>query len=93
MTNSIESSIIFNLSSEKEKNEFINALKSEERNLKRSSWTVSKNKKGIVFKISAQDPVAFRATLNAISQYMIIFNKTELFEKVRSKPVGLIKKE
>jgi len=76
MINSIETEITFDLSTEKDKNDFINALKSEPKEMQRSSWTIQKNKKGIIFKITAQDPVALRATLNAITQFMILFNKT-----------------
>jgi hypothetical protein len=46
---------------------------SEETSFDRSSFTIKKTQEGILFSITANDAVALRATLNSISQLLIIF--------------------
>jgi tRNA threonylcarbamoyladenosine modification (KEOPS) complex Pcc1 subunit len=48
-------------------------LAAEETGFDRSSFTVKKMKDGVEFDIRAKDAVALRATLNSISQLLIIF--------------------
>lgn len=45
----------------------------EETGFDRSSFTVSKKEGGLEFDVKASDAVALRATLNSISQLLIIF--------------------
>jgi tRNA threonylcarbamoyladenosine modification (KEOPS) complex Pcc1 subunit len=46
---------------------------SEETSFDRSSFTIEKTQDGIRFSITAKDAVALRATLNSISQLLIVF--------------------
>lgn len=49
---------------------------SEETSFERSSFTINKTDEGIEFAIEANDAVALRATLNSISQLLIVFEGT-----------------
>ena len=48
-------------------------FESEETSFDRSSFTIEKTESGIRFSIEAKDAVALRATLNSISQLLIVF--------------------
>ncbi|MBW2997236.1 hypothetical protein KY349_02765 [Candidatus Woesearchaeota archaeon] len=48
-------------------------LAPEETSFDRSSFTFSKKEGGLEFNIDANDAVALRATLNTISQLLIVF--------------------
>jgi tRNA threonylcarbamoyladenosine modification (KEOPS) complex Pcc1 subunit len=48
-------------------------LSPEETDFDRSSFTVQKKDNGLEFDIKAGDAVALRATLNSISQLLIVF--------------------
>jgi tRNA threonylcarbamoyladenosine modification (KEOPS) complex Pcc1 subunit len=48
-------------------------LTPEETSFDRSSFTINKTKEGLEFDIKANDAVALRATLNSISQLLIVF--------------------
>jgi len=41
----------------------------------RSSFTITKKEDGLEFDVKSKDPVALRATLNAISQMLIVYEK------------------
>ena len=45
----------------------------EETDFDRSSFTIKKKEEGVEFSIHACDAVALRATLNSISQLLIVF--------------------
>ena len=51
----------------------IECFKPEEKDFDRSSFTINKTEDGVVFDIAAKDAVALRATLNSISQLLIVF--------------------
>jgi tRNA threonylcarbamoyladenosine modification (KEOPS) complex Pcc1 subunit len=51
----------------------IECLAPEETSFDRSSFTVKKTNDGVEFDIKASDAVALRATLNTISQLLIVF--------------------
>lgn len=46
---------------------------SEQTSYNRSSFSITKKENGLEFDITAKDAVALRATLNSISQMLIIF--------------------
>lgn len=48
-------------------------LETEETSFDRSSFTIKKKDDGLKFDVEAKDAVALRATLNTISQLLIIF--------------------
>lgn len=48
-------------------------LAAEETSFDRSSFTITKTKDGVEFDVKASDAVALRATLNSISQLLIVF--------------------
>jgi tRNA threonylcarbamoyladenosine modification (KEOPS) complex Pcc1 subunit len=48
-------------------------LAPEDTKFDRSSFTVKKTEEGVEFDVKAKDAVALRATLNSISQLLIIF--------------------
>ncbi len=43
----------------------------------RSDYKIEKNKEGVLFKISADDSVALRATLNSITKLLTVYEKLE----------------
>ncbi len=51
----------------------VECLKPEETDFDRSSFKIKKTEYGVEFDIIANDAVALRATLNSISQLLIIF--------------------
>ena len=53
------------------------AFAAELRNPKRdrSNYTLSKTKRGVIFKIEAEDSVALRATLDSIMKLLIVYEK------------------
>ena len=51
----------------------IECLEPEEMDFDRSCFTVEKKEGGVEFNIKAKDAVALRATLNSISQLLIVF--------------------
>jgi tRNA threonylcarbamoyladenosine modification (KEOPS) complex Pcc1 subunit len=50
------------------------SLEPEETTFDRSSFTIKKTQDGVEFDISAKDAVALRATLNTISQLLIVYD-------------------
>ncbi len=56
---------------------FLAAFAAELKNPKndRSQYTLTKQKKGVIFKIEAQDPTALRATNDSIIKMVIVFEK------------------
>ena len=48
-------------------------ISNEEAKFDRSSFTINKVKDGVEFDIVAKDAVALRATLNSISQLLIVY--------------------
>ena len=44
---------------------------------KRSSCSIQKQKKGVVFEITSKDSVALRATLNSITKLLTVYEKIE----------------
>ena len=52
-------------------------LSPEQMSYDRSGFTIKKTKEGLSFEVDAKDAVAFRATLNAIAQLLIIFEKAK----------------
>ncbi|MBW2972219.1 hypothetical protein KY359_04250 [Candidatus Woesearchaeota archaeon] len=51
----------------------LECLSPEETSFDRSSFTITKKEGGVEFDVVAKDAVALRATLNTISQLLIIF--------------------
>ncbi len=51
----------------------LECLASEEKSFDRSKFTIKKVDDGVEFNITAKDAVALRATVNSISQLLIIF--------------------
>jgi len=51
----------------------IQCMTPEDTKFDRSSFTISKVKDGVEFDVVAKDAVALRATLNSISQLLIVF--------------------
>ncbi|MBI5061560.1 MAG: hypothetical protein HZB67_04575 [Candidatus Aenigmarchaeota archaeon] len=49
-------------------------LEAEEKNFARSSYTIEKKQDGLVFNIRSKDPTALRATLNTITQFLVIYH-------------------
>ncbi|MFC1722524.1 KEOPS complex subunit Pcc1 [Nanoarchaeota archaeon] len=47
----------------------------EQMSYDRSSFTIKKVDKGLQFDVEAKDPVALRATLNTISQLLIVYEQ------------------
>jgi len=50
-------------------------IKPEQTTYERSSFTITKKNDGLEFDIESKDPVALRATLNAIAQMLIVYEK------------------
>ncbi|MFH1063712.1 MAG: KEOPS complex subunit Pcc1 [Candidatus Woesearchaeota archaeon] len=59
----------------------LECLVPEETSFDRSSFTVTKKDDGVEFDITANDAVALRATLNSISQLLIVFEGAAKEEK------------
>jgi len=57
-------------------NKLFECLAPEDKDFDRSSFTINKTSDGLEFNIVANDAVAFRATLNSISQLLIVFEST-----------------
>ena len=55
----------------------IKALSVEPKDFKRSKLKIEKIKQGIKFTIMADDVVAFRATLNSLTQFLAIYEKND----------------
>jgi len=51
-------------------NNIIKAFGPEEKQMKRSNYNIKKTKNGINFSINAEDAIAFRATISAITQLL-----------------------
>lgn len=51
----------------------IQCMAPEDTKFDRSSFTITKTKDGVEFDVVAKDAVALRATLNSISQLLIVF--------------------
>jgi len=51
-------------------------IENEQMSYDRSEYTIKKVEGGIEFHIQSKDAVALRATLNAISQLLIVFEKS-----------------
>lgn len=65
--------------------ELFKCISPEETDFDRSSFIVKKKDDGIEFNIKSKDAVALRATLNSISQLLIIF---EGVKKIKQKENG-----
>ncbi len=61
------------LFAEGDPDKLLECLAPEETSFDRSSFTVTKKEEGVEFDITANDAVALRATLNSISQLLIVF--------------------
>jgi tRNA threonylcarbamoyladenosine modification (KEOPS) complex Pcc1 subunit len=58
----------------KDEEALVKALKAEEQEKKRASISVIKEKDSVKINIDAEDPVALRASLNAVCQFLTIQN-------------------
>ncbi|MBI4738672.1 hypothetical protein HY772_03790 [Candidatus Woesearchaeota archaeon] len=50
------------------------AMEAEEKNFTRSAYTIEKKQDGLIFHIRSKDPTALRATLNTITQFLVIYH-------------------
>ncbi len=51
-------------------------VKSEQKDMPRSSLKIKKQKKNVVFDIKADDATALRATLNTVLKLLIVYEKS-----------------
>jgi tRNA threonylcarbamoyladenosine modification (KEOPS) complex Pcc1 subunit len=49
-------------------------MEAEEKTFSRSQFSVKRAEEGVVFDIESKDPTALRATLNTITQFLVIYH-------------------
>ena len=55
-------------------------VKSEQKDMPRSSLKIKKQKDNVVFEMSADDATALRATLNTVLKLLIVYEKSSKIE-------------
>ncbi len=49
-------------------------MEAEEKTFSRSQFSVKRGEEGVIFDIESKDPTALRATLNTITQFLVIYH-------------------
>lgn len=49
-------------------------MEAEEKSFARSAYTITKQQDRLIFDIKSKDPTALRATLNTITQFLVIYH-------------------
>jgi tRNA threonylcarbamoyladenosine modification (KEOPS) complex Pcc1 subunit len=57
-------------------------MEAEDKSFSRSQFAVKRSVDGVVFEINSRDPTALRATLNTITQFLVIYHN---LDEMRSK--------